>query len=95
MNGFLCNLTQLLSTALTVYTILMFVYAVVSWIPGLRGRWTDYLGILIEPVLAPVRRIIPPIGGLDIAFLVVILLLQVVVRPLLNTAIVNACFRLY
>jgi YggT family protein len=28
----------------------------------------------VEPVLQPVRRVIPPLGGLDLSFLVVILL---------------------
>ena len=41
-------------------------------------------GELVEPVLAPVRRIVPPIGGLDMAFLVVIscLINFVIVRDL-------------
>ena len=95
MNGILCNLTQLLGILVNVYTLVLFVYAVASWFPGARGRWLDYLAAVVEPVLMPVRRIIPPIGGLDIAFLVVILLLQLVVRPLIASSIVNACFRLY
>jgi len=35
-------------------------------------------------VLRPVRRIIPPMAGLNISFLVVILLAQFVVIPLLR-----------
>jgi YggT family protein len=34
------------------------------------------LGELIEPLLRPARRLLPPIGGLDLSALVVILLLQ-------------------
>ena len=52
----------------------MLVYAVVSWVPSLQGRWTYYVARIVEPVLLPVRRIIPPVGGLDLAFLVVIIL---------------------
>lgn len=95
MNGILCELTRLLGALVNVYTLVLFVYAVVSWLPGLRGRWVGYLAAVVEPVLMPVRRIIPPIGGLDIAFLVVILLLQLVVRPLIGSAIVNTCYRLF
>jgi len=95
MNGILCDLTQVLGVLVNLYTLILFVYAVVSWFPGARGRWVDYLAAVVEPVLAPVRRIIPPIGGLDVAFLVVILVLQLVVRRLIETSIVNACFRLY
>jgi len=63
---------------ITIYVVIMLVYAVVSWIPSIRGRWTDYVAMLVEPVLRPVRRIIPPLGGLDLSFLIVIILLQVV-----------------
>jgi YggT family protein len=63
----------------------MLVYAVASWIPSLQGRWTFYVARIVEPVLMPVRRIIPPIGGLDIAFLVVLLLVN-----WLSGSIVNA-----
>jgi len=95
VNAALCELTQIVNVLVNVYTILLFVYAVLSWIPDLRGRWTYYLAAVIEPVLMPIRRIIPPIGGFDIAFLVLILILQFVVRPLLASAALNACFRLY
>jgi YggT family protein len=96
MNGILCNLTQFLGIAVNVYTVILFVYALVSWFPDARhSRWFDYLAAIVEPVLAPVRRIIPPIGGLDVAFLVVILLMQFVVRRLIDTAIVNSCFRMF
>jgi YggT family protein len=58
----------------------MLAYALVSWVPSLRGRWSDYVAMLVEPVLTPVRRIIPPMGGLDLSFLVVIIVIQFVAR---------------
>jgi len=63
----------------------MLVYAVLSWVPDLRGNWSRYVAMLVEPVLIPVRRIVPPVGGIDLAFMVVIGLLWVIdnflVRP--------------
>ena len=74
MDGLLCDLTQLLGWLVQAYTILLLIYAVLSWIPDLRGsRFQAFLGIFVEPLLTPLRRIIPPMGGLDIAFLVLIL----------------------
>ncbi|GAC1356332.1 MAG: hypothetical protein NVSMB31_16980 [Vulcanimicrobiaceae bacterium] len=73
----MCDLGQGIGNALLVYIIIMVVYAVASWIPELRGRWTDYVAMLVEPVVAPVRRIIPPLGGFDLSFLIVMILLQV------------------
>ena len=63
----------------------MIAYAVVSWIPSLQGRWSSYIARIVEPVLMPVRRIIPPIGGLDIAFLVVLIFIN-----WLSSAVVTA-----
>lgn len=81
-----CSLYDIVAWLLNLYIIIMLVYALVSWVPSLRGRWTDYVAMLVEPVLAPVRRIIPPIGGLDISFLVVIIVIQLVVRLAQTTA---------
>ena len=96
MNLILCNLATILSDLVWVYTGILLIYAVVSWFPDLRrGRWTYYLAVLVEPVLLPIRRIIPPMGGLDIAFLVLLLVLQLVVRPALLHLAVNSCFLTY
>ncbi len=92
MNLLTCDLAQILLWVVNIYTLLMFVYAVISWIPDLRrGRWVYALGSVIEPVLIPIRRIIPPVGGLDLAFLIVILVLQLLVRPALQHLVFNSC----
>lgn len=88
----MCTLAELLLYAVNIYTILLFVYAVISWIPDLRqGRWVSYLAAVIEPVLSPIRRIIPPVGGFDLAFLVLLLVLQLLVRPALGHFAFNSC----
>jgi YggT family protein len=92
VNGILCSFTSALVWLVNVYTLLLFVYALLSWIPDLRGRWTYYLASVIEPVLMPIRRIIPPVGGFDIAFLVLFAVLQFVVRPALAHAAFSACY---
>jgi YggT family protein len=94
VNSLVCYLWQGLYYAVYAYTILLLVYAVISWIPDLRrGRWVYYLASVIEPVLAPIRRVIPPIGGLDLAFLIVLLVLQLFVRPLLGS-LASSCVAL-
>ncbi len=81
---FPCWLWDVVSKFFGLYLLLMLLYAVVSWVPSLRGRWSDYLAMVIEPVLVPVRRIIPPLGGLDLSFIVVIIVLQIVMRIVAN-----------
>jgi YggT family protein len=52
-----------------------------------RLVWTvgDFLYRVTEPVLRPVRNMLPSFGNIDISPIVVILLLQYVARPLLAT----------
>ncbi len=88
----MCQLDLVIVRVFQAYSIILFVYALLSWIPDLRGPWVRYLAMLVEPVLAPVRRIIPPIGGLDLAFLVVIVLINFVIVPILYSAARSACY---
>jgi len=95
VNAILCQLDRLANFLVLVYTGVLIVYAVISWVPDLRGRWTYYLAMLVEPVLQPIRRVIPPLGGLDIAFIVLLVLLQFVIRPALSQIAFNTCYRLF
>lgn len=72
----LYSLLRLVSLTLLFYIGALFIYVLLSWF-GDRGRnpMAELLGDLVEPLLRPVRRLIPPIGGLDIAPLIVTLLL--------------------
>jgi len=92
VNSLTCTLAGVLVTLVNLYSIVLFVYAAVSWFPDLRGRWVYYLAAVVEPVLMPIRRIIPPLGGLDLAFLVLILVLQLLIRPMLQHAAFSACY---
>jgi YggT family protein len=95
VNLLLCNVAGVLYKLVWIYTGLLIVYAIISWFPDLRrGRWVHYLASLIEPVLNPIRRIIPPLGGLDIAFLVLLLILQLLIEPTL-ARIANSCITFY
>ncbi len=91
MNLFACELAGLLDKLVWLYTLVLLAYAVVSWLPELRGRWTDYLAAIVEPVLAPIRAVIPPVGGIDLAFLALILALQFLVRPLILQLALRSC----
>jgi YggT family protein len=45
----------------------------------------DFLYRVTEPILRPVRKILPSFGNIDLSPLVVILLLEYVARPILYT----------
>jgi len=95
VNSISCTLTGLLIWAVNIYSILLLVYAVLSWVPDLRGPWSNYIAALIEPVLIPIRRIVPPLGGLDMAFLVLLLGIQFLIIPLLRHLQFSICYGTY
>ncbi len=69
-------LKMLIRVALQTLTILIIGFVILSWVqPGSPAY--AWLGRLTEPLLAPLRRVIPPLGGVDLSALVLILVLQV------------------
>jgi YggT family protein len=70
-------LRDLASTVLQFYFVAVLIYALLSWVaPGSYSPGAQLLGRLCEPLLAPLRRIVPPIGGLDLSALFVLIGLQ-------------------
>lgn len=63
---------------LNLYSASLFIYVLLSWFgPGMNNPAGSVLWSINEPLLRPVRRVIPPQAGLDFSPLIVILLLQV------------------
>jgi YggT family protein len=70
-------LLRMIALALWFYTVALFIYVLLSWFGDRGGNaMSELLGDLVEPLLRPARRLLPPIGGLDLSALIVILLLQ-------------------
>jgi len=66
---------------INLYTLSLFVQAILSWMgPGVNNPTANILYSLNEPLLRPVRRFVPLLGGLDLSPLVVMLALQVLIR---------------
>ncbi|NOQ64166.1 MAG: YggT family protein [Methyloprofundus sp.] len=73
----LLSLSQLISLLFNVFVFAIFARAILSWInPGTFNEATKILFNLTEPLLSACRRIIPDIGGIDLAPLIVLLGLQ-------------------
>ena len=69
-------LKMLIRVALQTAMIVVIGFAILSWVqPGSPAY--SLLGRLAEPLLAPLRRVIPAIGGIDLSALVLILILQI------------------
>ena len=61
-------------TLLTVFIVILFLRAVLSWFPVEPGSFlaqlNDVLRFLTDWAVVPLRNIIPPAGMIDISFLV-------------------------
>lgn len=69
---------KLVGLFFTIYTYMIFGYILMSWLPNLReSSIGELLGKFVEPILSPFRRIIPPLGMIDISPIVAILALRV------------------
>ena len=68
----------------TAYLVVLFARAIMSWFPIRPGTpWASIYRVLLdltEPVLAPLRRIIPPAGMFDLSFLVLFIALGILQR---------------
>lgn len=81
-------MTTLISVVLLLIRVLIFVIfarAIITWFPIDRnGPIVRTLDAITEPVLEPLRRVIPAMGAVDISPMVAILLL-VFIQGLLNS----------
>lgn len=84
----LTSLAYLIYSLADVYTMIIFVYVLMSWIPSSTGIIADIyrvLGKVCDPYLNLFRRFIPPIGGMvDISPIVALLVLQFGVRLIIG-----------
>nr|WP_201751019.1 YggT family protein [Enterorhabdus sp. P55] len=79
-------MTYLIVRLVDAYSLIIFVYVMMSWLPVNRGILADIyqvLGKVCDPYLNLFRKIIPPIGGMvDVTPIVALLVLQFGVRLL-------------
>ena len=67
----------LATVVLNLLTALVLVEVVLSWVNP-HSPVMGEVGALVEPFLRPFRRVIPPLGGVDLSPLVLLLIIQVV-----------------
>ncbi len=69
--------------ALQLLTFALIGRAILSWVdPRMQWGISRILAEITDPVIAPLRRVIPPLGMIDISFIVAILLIQMLMRLL-------------
>jgi len=74
------------------YVLILIARALISWVPARPGTLLHHvvraLDIVTEPVLRPVRKILPTVRmggmGIDLSIIIVIVIAELVVIPLLR-----------
>ena len=70
-------IARFITTLFTIYQFMIFGYILMSWIPSLQqSSIGEFLGKLVEPYLSIFRKIIPPIGMIDISPIIALFALQ-------------------
>jgi YggT family protein len=69
VESLLCNL-------ITVFIVVLFARAVLSWFPLQSGtvlaQISDVLRMITDWAVVPLRRVIPPMGMFDVSFMVLV-----------------------
>jgi YggT family protein len=80
------EVVNLLLTILQVLSLLIIGRALLSWFdPGLNSTVGRLLYNVTEPIIGPLRQIIPTIGMIDISPIVALILIQVIGQLLRST----------
>lgn len=94
------ELLGFISLLLTLYIYILFAAAIMSWLIAFNvvnprnqfvAMLADFLFRITEPVLRPIRNLLPNLGGIDISPVIVILIIvfiQSVILPNLARALI-------
>lgn len=83
--GFLLEFAvTVLGAVLWIYFWALIIRAILSWFP--IEPYHPFIRILhqiTDPVIYPLRRLIPPLGGLDLSVLILLIFIQLVIARIL------------
>lgn len=86
LGNLLSALAQLLQMVFQIYTLILIARVLITWVnPDPFNPIVQGLSRLTDPVLEPLRRVIPLIGPFDISPIVALLLLQALQHFLIRT----------
>jgi len=80
-------LLQIADATITVLVFAIFGRSICSFFMDPRNPIFDFLLTVTEPILAPIRSIMPRMGMFDLSPMAAILLLQFLIRPVVHAAL--------
>jgi YggT family protein len=75
-------LAQVISITANVLTAVVFIWAVLSWVAPPYNPVREMLDRIVEPLLAPIRRIVPMTGPVDFSPMILMVLIILAARIL-------------
>jgi YggT family protein len=81
------DIAGILNLLFTVLSLAVIARALISWFdPGFRYPISQMLVDLTEPIIGPIRRVVPPLGGMiDVSPIIALILLQVISRVVIGS----------
>ena len=80
------SVAQILNGLFGLVNLLIIVWCLLTWFPNIR--WYDQpwktLDRIVQPILAPFKKLIPPIGNIDISAMVALFVISTVQRLLIG-----------
>jgi YggT family protein len=80
-------LVQLIGLITNIFVLLIFAWAILTWIMPPYNPVREALDRIMEPLLAPIRRIVPMAGMIDFSPLILMVLVELISRVLINIAL--------
>ena len=68
---------RIVNIAVSLLTLLVFIYSLLSFFLRPYHPVREFLRRIVEPMLDPIRRVVPPTGGIDLSPLILIIIIQI------------------
>ena len=81
-------LVQLISMMTNLLIILIFIWVVLSWILPPYHPIREALDRIVEPLLTPIRRVVPLVGMMDFSPMILMILIELISRILINVILI-------
>jgi YggT family protein len=83
------ELANLLLSIIQILSLLIFARAIFSWFdPGFTSQIGRFIFQITEPIISPIRQVLPPMGMLDLSVFVTLILLFIL-QQLIRSALVG------
>jgi len=88
LGNFIVAIAQIVGAILTILTWIIIIRALISWVnPDPYNSIVQFLYRVTEPILMPIRRILPAMGGFDLSPIVALIGIMFIRSFLVQTLI--------